>query len=367
MKLTCRMVSIPFQSAFSHHRATRAVSESFWVEASYLGQLGIGEGCPRSYVTGETPESCEAFFERIAPLASTCIDDLPALQTFRKEHHDDILRNPSAWCAMELAMLDLLARIQGQSVEVYVGWPVLQGPFHYSGVLGSDVGGVFEGKLKAHVDLGFQDFKLKWGRDPVLNRSRFEALKALVPNAKIRIDANNCWEHVQEAIKDLADWDVSRVSQHDIWAIEEPLVSLRFEDLLEFSTLLDCRVILDEAVCNVDQLLPFLQHPDRFLLNLRVSKCGGLLQASEMAAACKDAGMGVIVGAQVGETSVLTRAALTIAEVLGKHCVAQEGAYGTYLLSEDMTQSTLMFGRKGLLRPHDLGLKDGFGLQPKQV
>ena len=62
-----------------------------------------------------------------------------------------------------------------------------------------------------------------------------------------------------------------------------------------------------------------------------------------------------------------TRLGLSIAEMLGKHCVAQEGAYGTYLLSEDMTQSSLMFGRKGLLRPHDLGLKDGFGLQPKQV
>ena len=367
MKLTCRMVSIPFQSAFSHHRATRAVSESFWVEASYLGQLGIGEGCPRSYVTGETPESCEAFFERIAPLASTCIDDLPALQTFRKEHHDDILLNPSAWCAMELAMLDLLARIQGQSVEMYLGWPLIQGPFHYSGVLGSDTGGVFEGKLKAHVDLGFQDFKLKWGRDPVFNQSRFDALKGLVPNAKVRIDANNCWKHVQEAIKDLAGWDVSRKSQPAIWAIEEPLVSIQFEDLLEFSILLDCQVILDEAVCNVDQLLPFLEHPDRFLLNLRISKCGGLLQAAEIAATCMDAGMGVIVGAQVGETSVLTRAALSIAEMLGKHCVAQEGAYGTYLLSEDMTRSTLMFGPKGQLHIADLGLQDGLGLALKQT
>ena len=66
---------------------------------------------------------------------------------------------------------------------------------------------------------------------------------------------------------------------------------LRFEGLLEFSTLLDCQVILDEAVCNVDQLLPFLQHPDRFLLNLRISKCRGLLQASEMATTCIDAGV----------------------------------------------------------------------------
>ncbi len=76
-----------------------------------------------------------------------------------------------------------------------------------------------------------------------------------------------------------------------MWAIEEPLMPLRFEGLLEFSTLLDCQVILDEAVCNVDQLLPFLQHPDRFLLNLRISKCRGLLQASEMATTCIDAGV----------------------------------------------------------------------------
>jgi len=76
---------------------------------------------------------------------------------------------------------------------------------------------------------------------------------------------------------------------------------------------------------------------------------------------------GAILGAQVGETSVLKRAALSIAEMLGKHSVAQEGAYGTYLLSGDMTRSTLIFGRQGLLRPHDLGSKARFGLQPKQV
>ena len=61
-----------------------------------------------------------------------------------------------------------------------------------------------------------------------------------------------------------------------------------------------------------------------------------------------DAGVDVIVEAQVGETSVLTRAALSIAEMLGKHGDAQEGAYGTHLLSEDMKRPTLMFGHQGL-------------------
>ena len=61
------------------------------------------------------------------------------------------------------------------------------------------------------------------------------------------------------------------------------------------------------------------------------------------------AGIGVIVGAQVGETSLLTRAALTVARAAGDALVAQEGAFGTFLLERDVCDPPLMFGAGGVL------------------
>ena len=70
----------------------------------------------------------------------------------------------------------------------------------------------------------------------------------------------------------------------------------------------------------------------------------------------------VIIGAQVGETSILTRSALTVANT---HCdilLAQEGAFGTYLLKRDITETPLVFGRGGALSVQHLAEKPGLGL-----
>jgi hypothetical protein len=60
-------------------------------------------------------------------------------------------------------------------------------------------------------------------------------------------------------------------------------------------------------------------------------------------------GIGVIVGAQVGETSLLTRAGLTAARAASDALVAQEGAFGTFLLQRDVCDPPLMFGAGGML------------------
>ena len=51
-------VRMPLRKAFSHARASRAVADNIVVEAAAeSGTRGYGEGVPREYVTGETPES----------------------------------------------------------------------------------------------------------------------------------------------------------------------------------------------------------------------------------------------------------------------------------------------------------------------
>jgi L-alanine-DL-glutamate epimerase-like enolase superfamily enzyme len=98
-------------------------------------------------------------------------------------------------------------------------------------------------------------------------------------------------------------------------------------------------------------------------VNLRVSKMGGVLRALELLQALRERGIPVIVGAHVGESSVLTRAALTVAAAAGEHLLAQEGAFGTHLLQHDVADPPLMFGPGGVLSVVSAGLEgSGWGL-----
>ncbi|MFZ1761994.1 MAG: hypothetical protein WAT99_03795, partial [Nitrospira sp.] len=70
----------------------------------------------------------------------------------------------------------------------------------------------------------------------------------------------------------------------------------------------------------------------------------------------------IVVGAQVGETSILTRAALTVADRYRDILLAQEGAFGTHLLEYDLCDPPLMFGRGGRLAMDRYSTRPGLGL-----
>ena len=156
------------------------------------------------------------------------------------------------------------------------------------------------------------------------------------------MDANNFWKSADSAVSYLRSLD------HPFLGIEEPIGSKQYAALAVMADALTCRIILDESFVAVDQLR-FLELPERWLINIRVSKMGGLLRSLAIVAAARARGIPLIVGAQVGETSVLTRAALTVAQAAGADLVAQEGAFGTFLLEHDVCEPSLMFGAGGVL------------------
>jgi len=60
-RLTAHVVRLPLKRSFTHASATRHDSENVIIRCDLNdGSFGWGEGVPRSYVTGETPEGCLA-------------------------------------------------------------------------------------------------------------------------------------------------------------------------------------------------------------------------------------------------------------------------------------------------------------------
>lgn len=81
-----------------------------------------------------------------------------------------------------------------------------------------------------------------------------------------------------------------------------------------------------------------------------------------MVQAARECGVEMIVGAQVGETSLLTRAALPIARAAGAGLRGQEGAFGALLLDHDPFAPSLVFGAGGRLEAPPRA--PGLGLHP---
>ena len=101
------VLTIPFNVAFKHASAERAVSQALWVEArTHDGGMGCGEGCPREYVTAESVQSACGFVAARVNEWLEEVHDLDALNDWVVRHQEDIDGNPAAWTAVELALLD---------------------------------------------------------------------------------------------------------------------------------------------------------------------------------------------------------------------------------------------------------------------
>jgi L-alanine-DL-glutamate epimerase-like enolase superfamily enzyme len=343
--LRFRVIEIPFRTVFSHANATRSEAEGIWVEAySVRGATGCGEGCPRDYVTGETVRSARTFFDTHRPELEERIRDLASLQGWVSEKRREIDANPAAWCAIELALLAVMAEEQGLPVEALLGLPAVRGEFRYSAVLGDMECPAFRRQFARYREMGFTDFKLKTSGCHARDRCKSDALREEDgARLRVRLDANNTWRNPDDAIAYLRSFD------YPYFAVEEPLIPNAYRQLERVAAALGTKIILDESLARMSQLAELRRRPETWIINLRVSKMGGLLRSIELVRRARDLEIPLIVGAHVGETSLLTRVALTVAKAAGSALLAQEGAFGTYLLERDVCESPIVFGRGGSL------------------
>jgi L-alanine-DL-glutamate epimerase-like enolase superfamily enzyme len=344
--LSLHRFEAPFRAVVRHSSAARRHADNVIVRATAAsGEAGFGEACPRSYVTGESAESVAGFFARHHAALVAQVTGLDCLRVWRDRHVAEIDTNPAAFAAIELALLDVIGREQGKSVEALLGLPPLAGPFHYSAVLGDSAWPVYRLQLRRYRRLGFRDFKLKLSANTGRNRGKLSSFRGAGDAARVRGDANNLWPDAKACIAALAPLDFA-------WfALEEPVTANRLDQCRIVADSLGTRIILDESFLGADRLGDLARDPERWILNCRVSKLGGLTRALDLLDECRRLALPVIVGAHVGETSLLTRAELTLAHAAGDLLVAQEGAFGTWLLREDLVDPPLMFGDGGLLRP----------------
>ncbi|RJP31010.1 MAG: hypothetical protein C4547_15935 [Phycisphaerales bacterium] len=351
-------LAIPLRHAVAHAGAEREVAEPIVVSIEFNEDVtGYGETLPRAYVTGETHESVMSALQ--GPLQKLLLTFNPTSFGAALEqidalpfHGPDRTPLPAARAAVELALLDASMRFFDRTFDDVVSWMGLPG----FGTPGSLPGLRFSGVLACRDPLrlrrqlrlmywgGLRHFKLKVGMAD--DDERFDAVTRYLGGplaagrVTVRLDANGAWSK-DEAIERLGDW-----RDHPISGIEQPLPRGQEEDLPILKDLFDFPLIHDESVITRDDaiLLNDLGVADVF--NIRVSKCGGILASLHLAQLVRRMGGDVQIGCMVGETSLLTAAALRLLSVCPGVRWA-EGAFGRLLLKRDVVGKPLQFGYGG--------------------
>jgi muconate cycloisomerase len=96
--------------------------------------------------------------------------------------------------------------------------------------------------------------------------------------------------------------------------------------------------MLDESLCTLEDARDAHQTGAAELVNLRLSKCGGLLETARIAAFARSVGIGYQVGTMVGETGILASLGRSFtARVEGVRYL--EAAVPTILLESDVTNA----------------------------
>ena len=338
-------VSIPFKFPFKHSAKERNETESVFIKVDNgKGLKGFGESCPRFYVTQENRYSSVNSIAQFLK-GRKIPESIKEIIHWRSEFYKRFPRQYAAWCAIELASLDFLAKQNRTNIFKFLKCGYIQVP-RYSAIIGIDSLPNFLWKALRYRLYGMQQLKIKVSGDASFDCRRLKASKLLgFSKDHIRVDMNNCFLNEQRAIN-----YIQQLSDY-FWAVEEPLASKNIEELIDISHQINKPIVLDETI-NPDNIIKILEvlAGEKIMLNLRVSRLGGLLSSIQIARECTKRGVPYLIGSHVGETSLLNRASLVLCgENIGQ-AVAIEGGFSERFLEFDPAVPKLAFGYRGSIR-----------------
>ncbi len=354
-------IQLPFRFSFTHAHLKRKVTHSIIVETTLdSGVKGYGESLPRDYVTGETTQKVLSSYENLN------LDDLSGdfgsyegVVDAIKGHsffNQDSKNSNAAKCAIELSLLDAFSKeFKAPFLSFYSEEaPSSQEEKCISGIISM---GRIE-KVMAYLSwvkaTGFKQVKVKISGNVKQDLKRLALIRKLLgTNVNIRVDANMAFSF-EDALSFLRD-----AHRYQVNAIEDPLRLDDLNRLPELKALTNAEIILDEPVCTLTDVRKFLEKSYFDTINIRISKCGGIIKSLEIADFLWDQGKGVQLGCQVGETSVLSAAGWHLMKYFG--CLRYyEGGYESCLLSANITKEKFSIKKGGRLAinlsPYGLGV-----------
>ena len=185
---------------------------------------------------------------------------------------------PMAASGLEMALFDLYAKKQNQSIVASVFGEKLRSDIEMGIVIGDIPAGELLEKIREYELLGCRRFKIK-----IKPEDGYERVKKAVeqfPGLQFAVDANRSYSIAQlRAVK--------RFDGLNLLCMEEPFQFSEVEECRNMQFSIQTPICLDESIQNFSQLERAVSCHAFQVLNLKVGKSGGLFYVKQMIAYCR--------------------------------------------------------------------------------
>jgi L-alanine-DL-glutamate epimerase-like enolase superfamily enzyme len=266
-----------------------------------------------------------------------------------------VVGNAAARAAVDVALHDLAARRLGVPLVRLLGGTALRVPTDVT--LPAGDAAALRDAAAARVREGFRVLKVKVGRRGSAGHTgagerdaaaaevhRVREIRAAAgPDVRIRLDANQGWtpREAVRAIRGMQDAGL------DLELVEQPVPMADLDGLAWVSDRVDVPILADEAVYGVRDLLEVIRRRAADLVNVKLTKCGGIGPARTLLDLAAEHGVGTLVGSMM-ETQVGVGAAASLVAAYGTTVVSDLDA-AWWLASSPVTGGPRYEGAEVLL------------------
>lgn len=279
-------ISVPMVEPFRISSGEVSQKDSIVVRLSDGSSWGWGESSamPGGFYSSETPDFCEQ--QLIQNILPNLVERSWANMLEFEQQIAELTSSRFVRVALETAAWEVLARSAGKSLRAYLGLPERPVP---SGLAVGLYNSIAE-LLAAIIRYRFRDYhrlkiKIKRGADLAL----VKAVRDKVGSFPLFVDAN--------ADYSLADIDVFRSLDHyHLMMFEQPFGKNDLEASAELQRQVKTPICLDESVETAADALRVAQLGAGRIINIKLQRVGGYLEALRIADCCMRHGISLWIG-----------------------------------------------------------------------
>jgi L-alanine-DL-glutamate epimerase-like enolase superfamily enzyme len=297
MDVSIRPYELKMIKPFGLSRSTRTVSRTVLIE---LAREGYGEAAFSTYY-GDTQETVIELINKVCKNLSE--EDLQFPEATMEKIVATCEGSRAAKAAIDIAILDIASKRLGIPLHQYLG---LRRPDDKQTSFTIGIASDEEMLQKVEEAAPYPILKIKLGRDPEQDVRVMKAVRKMTDKV-IRVDANGGWnlDNAVRCIKVMADLGVEYV--------EQPLERGNLDGLEKLKQKSPLPIFVDEDALVPSDVPRLAGKCDG--INIKLIKCGGVLQARRMVSAARAFGLQTMLGCMV-ETSVGITAAAHIASLM---------------------------------------------------
>ena len=249
------------------------------------GLTGYGEICPLG--PAYLPAYAAGARTGIAELAPSLLGLDPTQLSVINQRMDQAMRgHPYVKSALDMACWDILGQASGQSVATLLGGR-FGADFALYRAISQDSPEAMAKMIGVYRSQGYTKFQLKVGGNPDTDIERIRlAAAGLEPGDVLVADANTGWTQHQAMRVAAAVRDV------DVY-LEQPC--RHYEECLAIRQHTDRPMVLDEVIDDVLLVLRAYQDQAMDVINLKISKVGGLTKARQIRDLCVSLGIAMTI------------------------------------------------------------------------